>query len=389
MIAALLDSQIVRFGLVGASAFALHWTSVVTILNFADLSPLVANCFGFLLAFALSYFGHKNWTFAARNQPHATSLRRFSMVSLAGFLINESSYAVLLNHTSLSYRQGLVIALGVAAMSTFLLSRFWAFADRHRSTAAQPAAGKAVVCADDFGYSEGISKAILELCARRKITATSVMADSPWTHRYADRLDKHRTHVQIGLHFNLTEHLSGKAGNDVFPLRSLVLALWARKTTRERIVASLDRQLDQFEALFGRPPDFVDGHHHVHIMPFVRGIFLERLKQRYARLKKKPWIRQVSPSLRHTDARLKAGILKVLNIGFRTKCRKYGFAYNENFAGVYSFKPFADYRKLFDCWLENSPPKLIMCHPSLSCSENDAIWRARRREYEVLVHLST
>lgn len=389
MTAALLKLQIVRFILVGGAAFLLHGLSVVVIVSNIEISPLIANVAGFACAFAVSYVGHKNWTFVARTQPHATALRRFVMVSLIGFVVNESGYALLLGFSSLGYGPGLIVALGAAAISTFLLSRYWAFPAEPSPDNNQADKGGGILCADDFGYSDAVSKAILKLCQLRKIRATSVMVESPRIEYYAALLEKHKHHIQIGLHFTLTESFS----SEKFSLCSLVLTPRLGRSKRQRIADALDRQLEKFEALFGRSPDFVDGHRHIHIMPCVRGIFLGLMDRRYKSSRKMPWIRQVSPSLRHTDAPLKTALLKVLNIGFRARCRGHGFAYNEKFDGAYSLKPGVDYESLLQTWLHDSSGKVIMCHPSLDYRTrgfrgDEVIAKARRREYEVLKNLT-
>mgnify|MGYP001373880324 CR=1 FL=1 len=45
----------------------------------------------------------------------------------------------------------------------------------------------------------------------------------------------------------------------------------------------LERQLDEFIAAFKRPPDFLDGHHHVHQIPRVRRLVLELFQRRIGR----------------------------------------------------------------------------------------------------------
>jgi putative flippase GtrA len=123
----LLTPSFVRFLIIGASAFLLHWLCVIFVVNTLEITPLLANIIGFLCAFSISYLGHKNWTFNANKQSHSTALSRFMQVAFIGFLINESSYAILLSLTTLDYRLGLIIALLLASLSTYLLSKNWAF----------------------------------------------------------------------------------------------------------------------------------------------------------------------------------------------------------------------------------------------------------------------
>ncbi len=118
--------QIGRFGVVGISALAVHWV-VVALLVPTGLAPLVANVLAFLVAFQVSYAGHRRWTFDAAHLSRRQTLPRFFLVALASFAANELMYAVLLRYTPLDYRLALLLVLGLVAGMTFLFSRQWAF----------------------------------------------------------------------------------------------------------------------------------------------------------------------------------------------------------------------------------------------------------------------
>jgi putative flippase GtrA len=117
----------VRFLVIGGLAFLTHLACVLIVVGQFAVPPLAANCLGFIAAFSLSYFGHKNWTFSAGSSDHSTTFFRFAIVAVIGFAVNEGLYAVLLNLFALDYRLSLVITLCVASASTFILSRNWAF----------------------------------------------------------------------------------------------------------------------------------------------------------------------------------------------------------------------------------------------------------------------
>jgi putative flippase GtrA len=117
----------VRFLVIGGLAFLTHLACVLIVVGQFAMPPLAANCLGFIAAFSLSYFGHKNWTFSAGSSDHSTTFSRFAIVAIIGFAVNEGLYAVLLSVFALEYRLSLVITLCVASASTFILSRNWAF----------------------------------------------------------------------------------------------------------------------------------------------------------------------------------------------------------------------------------------------------------------------
>jgi len=116
--------QLIRFGIVGVSAMAVHF-AVVSLLVPRGMAPLLANFPAFLVAFQVSYLGHRHWTF--REQGHgSSSYLKLLVVSLSSFAANEGLYAVLL-HMGLGYRAGLAVVLVLVSAITFLASRFWVF----------------------------------------------------------------------------------------------------------------------------------------------------------------------------------------------------------------------------------------------------------------------
>ena len=119
--------QVVRFGVVGATAALTHFLVVVALVRAAAIDPQIANVFGFLVAFSVSFVGQWRWTFRAHAAPLARALPSFFLVSVTGFAVNALAYRALLTFTLLRYDVALALVLiGVAGM-TFLLSRFWAF----------------------------------------------------------------------------------------------------------------------------------------------------------------------------------------------------------------------------------------------------------------------
>lgn len=119
--------QLSRFIGVGITAMIVHWL-VVRLLVPLGVPPLIANIFGFAVAFNVSYFGHRKLTFRAEELSHSRTLPRFATVALGSFAVNETLYALLLFLTPLSYDLALFIVLGSVAVLTYIFSRFWAFA---------------------------------------------------------------------------------------------------------------------------------------------------------------------------------------------------------------------------------------------------------------------
>src|SRR5215211_4736326 len=119
------------------------------------------------------------------------------------------------------------------------------------------------------------------------------MANCPAFAAMAPELKALDGRIGIGLHLNLTAGrplgpMPGFAPRGSFPGNGEMIArALAGRLPREEISAEIERQLDGFEAAFGRAPDFVDGHQHVHVLPGVRSELLRVLAHRAAGL----WLR--------------------------------------------------------------------------------------------------
>ncbi len=230
-----------------------------------------------------------------------------------------------------------------------------------------------VICADDFGLSNGINAAILELISAGRLSATSCMTTMPaWTQAAADALLQLEDRAALGLHFNLTE------GDNAIPLGKLMQLSLSGRIDAGAIATALEHQLDRFEQRLGRPPDFVDGHQHVQMFPGIRQVVLENLAQRYG--SHRPWVRVSTPALSGHDARIKALVLRVMGLGFDRLRRRLGIAGHPDFAGMYSLRPQAGFGDMMRHWLETLPDgALIMCHPGYTRGQS-ALEQAREEE---------
>lgn len=118
--------QIIKFGVVGIVAMAVHFAVVVALVAY-NFHPLLANLAGFLIAFHLSYAGHSLWTFELSGKNGRNHRARFFSVAALGFVVNELGYFFLLRVLHIDYRLALVLVLLAVSALTFILSRLWAF----------------------------------------------------------------------------------------------------------------------------------------------------------------------------------------------------------------------------------------------------------------------
>lgn len=119
--------QILRFGLVGLAAAAIHFGIVVALVQAGSVPPLIANIFGFAIAFQMSYWGHRLWTFADKVTTHRIAIPKLFFVQTLNFAANETLFYIFLA-LNVPYPVALIIVLTVLPFFTFMASKLWVFA---------------------------------------------------------------------------------------------------------------------------------------------------------------------------------------------------------------------------------------------------------------------
>ncbi|MGJ4997986.1 ChbG/HpnK family deacetylase [Bradyrhizobium sp. HKCCYLS3077] len=229
------------------------------------------------------------------------------------------------------------------------------------------------LCADDYGISPGVNRAIRDLIARGRLNATSVMTVGAAIGRdevkELTKVAADSPRCAIGLHVTLTApfrpltmHFRPSEGGMFLPFPKLLRAGLTRRLDPELIRAEVMVQLTAFGELFGRAPDFVDGHQHAQLYPQVREGFLAAVKEAAP----SAWVRQGGRNapLRQRLAAPKALLLDVLSAQFRKHAQRADIAFNPAFAGAYDFTKGSDFGALMDGFLDALPEHgLVMCHP--------------------------
>jgi predicted glycoside hydrolase/deacetylase ChbG (UPF0249 family) len=229
------------------------------------------------------------------------------------------------------------------------------------------------LCADDYGISPGVNRAIRDLIARQRINATSVMVVGPAIGSGEVRALKDAVagnpDCAIGLHATLTApfcpltmHFRPLHGGLFLPLGRKLRTGLLRRFDREIIAAELTAQIAAFVGLFGRVPDYVDGHQHVQLFPQVRDAFLTAVQTAAPNA----WVRQCGSKQPLTQrlGKPKALLLDVLSVEFRARATRAGVACNAGFAGAYDFQRESDFAALMSGFLAGLPDGgLVMCHP--------------------------
>lgn len=255
------------------------------------------------------------------------------------------------------------------------------------------------LCADDYGISESVNKAIRDLLMRGRINATSVMVAAPSFHRSEaeslNTINAGTRHIGIGLHVTLTapfrpmspDYRPTRAG-EFLPLKETMVRGMLHMLDRNRLAIEITTQLKTFATLFGRAPDFIDGHQHVHLFPQVRETLLDAVKE----VAPQAWVRQCGRVANKPGrfADRKAVVLDALSAKFRALAAARGIKTNPAFAGAYDFASATgvDFAQLFPNFLKGMPAGgVVMCHPGFVDAELerlDPLTTMREREYAYL-----
>ena len=196
-------------------------------------------------------------------------------------------------------------------------------------------------------------------------------------------------HAAIGLHLTLTAPFRPLTPGFA-PLRDGAFPPLAAMARRGAVAlahaarCSTPRSPARFAAFrtaFGRAPDYIDGHQHIHVFPQISEALLRVTKRRRAARLAAP----MRPRGAAKNLEPKGLMLDALSRRFRRLAAAHGLRTNPAFAGTYAFRAGADYAKLFPDFLDGLPDGgVVMCHPGIVDAELarlDPLTDLREREY--------
>jgi predicted glycoside hydrolase/deacetylase ChbG (UPF0249 family) len=255
-----------------------------------------------------------------------------------------------------------------------------------------------VLCADDFGLADGVSRGIAELAEMGRLSATGAMSNMPGWRRVAPDLKPLKHRIAVGLHLNFTVGsplgpMPGLAPSGTFPaLKDLLPKALKRQLPTTEIAEEIGRQIDAFEEAFGAAPAFVDGHQHVHVLPAIRPALIQALQARgYAG---RVWLRdptdKATAILRRPVGRNKALIVRSLARGFARSAHAAGFRTNKGFSGFAPLDLSVPAARIFEeAFSRLGAQPLVMCHPGYVDDELRALDPALDSRVEELNYLKS
>jgi predicted glycoside hydrolase/deacetylase ChbG (UPF0249 family) len=264
-----------------------------------------------------------------------------------------------------------------------------------------------IVVADDYGIGPATSQAIRELAYAGAVTASVLLVNSPYAEQEVQLWRKGAVPADLGWHPNLTLDAPISSAVDVpslidrdgqfHPVHRFVKRLFVGRINRAEIELELAAQYRRFTDLVGRPPQLVNGHKHLHVLPICRAVLRDLLVKQGIR----PLVRHIRESwlcLRTIrGARLKRLALCALGRRAAPLYRAAGFPANDYLLGI-TDPPCVRDPDFFNRWLWNVPGRLVeLCvHPGhwdptllgRDCTRRDGQLRRRVLEYHWLAQPS-
>ena len=251
------------------------------------------------------------------------------------------------------------------------------------------------ITADDYGLAPGVSAGIRELLDAGRLSGTSAMTTFDlWPMEGARLRSFSRTHM-LGVHLTLTDHeplgaMPKLAPQGRFPsFGGLARAAWLGALDAAEVEAELRRQIDAFQAVVGRAPDFLDGHHHVQQLPIVRDVVLRLMRER---MPEHAWVRTCVESMGPILAR-GVGVSRALafsQVGrsLDAAARAADVGTNDGFTGLYDFSPDVPYGQRFTRFVRRvGEGTALLVHPGWRddvLSARDSLTAARENELRFL-----
>lgn len=254
-----------------------------------------------------------------------------------------------------------------------------------------------ILCADDLGLAPGINRAIRTLALDGRLSAFSCMVTAPAWPLAASALAEMAALCDVGLHFTLTDlaplgPMPRLAPEKRLPtLGALMKRAFLRRLDGVEIAAEIERQVAALEAALGRPPDYIDGHKHVHLLPVVRAALLDLF--RAGRLDRgRTYVRSCWEAPGRVLARgVAVGpclATSALAAPLAMAARRAGVAANDSFRGMYDFGRARAFGELFRRFAAGPGARpLVMCHPGFPDADLaalDPVVDRRQDEFDYL-----
>lgn len=121
--------ELLRFGVVGASGYAVNLATFAACVHGFGLGYIVAATIAFAVAVTNNFAWNRYWTFREADPDHLAhhQAARFLSVSAAGFLVNLGVLTLLISSAAFAELPAQAVAIASVTPLTFLGNKLWTF----------------------------------------------------------------------------------------------------------------------------------------------------------------------------------------------------------------------------------------------------------------------
>jgi len=213
-----------------------------------------------------------------------------------------------------------------------------------------------IVSADDFGVSPRANRNIRYLLSLGKLDRVGVMAHGQFEDNEIAELIQSGVKLDIHLDILYEFHASRtRRRSALWRGLEFIGKIFSGKLSSKKVEKDWRSQIEKFKAIFGKNPDGINSHEHVHFFPPFFRIAL-KLEDAYSI----PYIR-FGDSISVPHSKMVAHILHWLRIINRQACLRAGCVSSGSLVSL-------DWIKNVDKFLENLPEGSIeiACHPEVA-----------------------
>jgi putative flippase GtrA len=121
--------QLLRFGIVGASGYAVNLAVFALVTGVADVHHLAAAVVAFCVAVANNFAWNRRWTFDARSGHAGFQAARFFTVSVLGLMVNLALLELFVSVAELPELAAQALAVALTMPVNFIGNKLWTFDD--------------------------------------------------------------------------------------------------------------------------------------------------------------------------------------------------------------------------------------------------------------------
>ncbi|KKP89983.1 MAG: YdjC-like protein [Parcubacteria group bacterium GW2011_GWC1_36_108] len=243
------------------------------------------------------------------------------------------------------------VKMGAKCMSYFVTETnpiMIAFQESHRQ--------KLIVSADDFGISPRANRNILYLISLGKINRVGIMINGEISSKEASELI--HSGVKLDIHLDILHKFDNnrkKRFGAFLRVIEFLGKILTGKVSTKKVRVDWQQQVEKFQTIFGKYPDGINSHEHVHFFPPFFKVAL-KLQEKYTI----PYIR-FGDSIKMRHHTIIAYILHLLRIINKRACGEDGCVSSNYLVSL-------DWIKNIDAFINILPDGKteIVCHPELA-----------------------